>query len=426
MKRVFSLCLALLMILSSAFVLFSCTEPEEPEINEEELDLTYSDSVDWEKFKGMGMEVNVYNWGEYISIDDGEECFFDTNREFEKLTGIKVLYTNFATNEEMYAKIKSGGTAYDVIIPSEYMISRMINEGMLEKLDFSNIPNFSYIKEDLVNPDYDPTNEYSVPYMWGVVGIVYNTMKVYPEDNVNTWDILWDEKYEGNIFMFSNSRDTFGIALKRLGYSYNTTNEDEIRAAAESLAEQKELVQAYVMDEIFDKMGGGEAALAPYYAGDALTMMEDNPDLAFAVPEEGTNFYVDAMCIPKGAPHKEAAEMYINFMCETLVALKNCEYVMYSTPHTEAFKYLDEEVRNSISYPSDDIMEKAEAYTALPLDTTKLVDSLWTDLMSSGNTNPYTVPLFLIICLTLAVVINVYKRKKKKKILLELEEGTDK
>jgi len=295
----------------------------------------------------------------------------------------------------------------------------MINEGMLEKINFSNVPNFSYIRDDFVNPDYDPTGEYSVPYMWGVVGIVYNTTMVDPEDNVNSWDILWDVNYAGNLFMFSNSRDTFGIALKRLGYSYNTTNEDEIKAAAESLAEQKNLVQAYVMDEIFDKMGGGEAALAPYYAGDALTMMEDNPDLAFAVPEEGTNFYVDAMCIPKGAPHKEAAEMYINFMCETLVALKNCEYVMYSTPHTEAFKYLDEEVQNSISYPSDEIMEKAEAYTALPVETTKLVDSLWTDLMSSANTNPYTVPLFLGVCITLAVAINVYKRRKKKRILLE-------
>lgn len=418
MKKIISVILVLLTLSLCTVSGVSAAEIESG------FEIPYSDSVDWEKFKGQGMEITVYNWGEYISVDDGEECFFDTNREFEKLTGIKVLYTNFATNEEMYAKIKSGGTAYDIIIPSEYMVSRMINEGMLEKINFENVPNFSYIKKDLVNPGYDPTNEYSVPYMWGVVGIVYNTTLVDPEDKVDTWNILWDTNYAGNMFMFSNSRDTFAIALKRLGYSFNTTDEDEIREAAESLREQKNLVQAYVMDEIFDKMGGGEAALAPYYAGDALTMIEDNPDLAFVVPEEGTNFYVDAMCIPKGAPHKEAAEMYINFMCETLVALKNCEYVMYSTPHTEAFKYLDEEVQNSISYPSEEIMAKTEAFEALPTETTKLVDSLWTDLMSSGNTNPYTVPLFLGICIALSLAINIYKRQKKKKIQLEKAEFT--
>lgn len=418
MKRAFSVILCVFMLMF-AF-------PQSASAVESGFEIPYSDSVDWDKFRDKGVEINVYNWGEYISVDDGEESFFDTNKEFERLTGIKVLYTNFATNEEMYAKIKSGGTSYDIIIPSDYMISRMINEGMLEKLDFSNIPNFSYIKEDLVNPDYDPTGEYSVPYMWGVVGIVYNTTMVDPEDNVATWDILWDVNYANNLFMFSNSRDTFGIALKRLGYSYNTTNEDEIREAAESLAEQKNLVQAYVMDEIFDKMGGGEAALAPYYAGDALTMIEDNPDLAFVVPEEGTNFYVDAMCIPKGSANKEAAEMYINYMCETLVALKNCEYVMYSTPHSEAFEYLDEEMQNSISYPSSEIMAKAETYTSLPTETTKLVDGLWTSLMSSGNTNPYSVPIFLGICIALAVAVNVYKRQKRKKIRLELEENADK
>lgn len=418
MKRAFSVILCVFMLMLAFPLSASAVESG--------FEIPYSDSVDWDKFRDKGVEINVYNWGEYISVDDGEESFFDTNKEFERLTGIKVLYTNFATNEEMYAKIKSGGTSYDIIIPSDYMISRMINEGMLEKLDFSNIPNFSYIKEDLVNPDYDPTGEYSVPYMWGVVGIVYNTTMVDPEDNVATWDILWDVNYANNLFMFSNSRDTFGIALKRLGYSYNTTNEDEIREAAESLAEQKNLVQAYVMDEIFDKMGGGEAALAPYYAGDALTMIEDNPDLAFVVPEEGTNFYVDAMCIPKGSANKEAAEMYINYMCETLVALKNCEYVMYSTPHSEAFEYLDEEMQNSISYPSSEIMAKAETYTSLPTETTKLVDGLWTSLMSTGNTNPYSVPIFLGICIALAVAVNVYKRQKRKKIRLELEESADK
>lgn len=412
-KNVFLRLLSFIFSLILAFSLFVLPVFAEDAEDEEEYDIPYSDSVDWDKFRGQNVTINVYNWGEYISVDDGVDSFFDTTREFEELTGINVEYSMFSTNEEMYAKLKSGGTSYDVVIPSDYMVSRMINEGMLEKLDFSNIPNFEYIREDLRYPEYDPKNEYSVPYMWGVVGIVYNTTMVDPEDDIATWDILWDIDYAGNIFMFSNSRDTFGIALKRLGYSFNTTDEEEIRAAAEALVDQKNLVQAYVMDEIFDKMGGGEAALAPYYAGDALVMMEDNPDLDFAVPAEGTNIYVDAMCIPKGSKNKEAAEMFINFMCETKVALANCEYIMYSTPHTEAFLYLDEETQNSISYPSEEILEKAEAYTALPDATTKLVDSLWTDLMSSGNTSPYAVPVFIGVCIVLAIAINVVKHQKK-------------
>ena len=404
---IFSMLLAV-----SLFALPVFAEDDEDE-DGEEYDIPYSDSVDWDKFRGQNITINVYNWGEYISVDDGVDSFFDVEKEFEKLTGINVEYSMFSTNEEMYAKLKSGGTSYDIVIPSDYMVSRMINEGMLEKLDFDNIPNFEYIREDLRYPEYDPKNEYSVPYMWGVVGIVYNTTMVDPDDDIATWDILWDADYAGSIFMFSNSRDTFGISLKRLGYSFNTTDENEIKAAADALVDQKNLVQAYVMDEIFDKMGGGEAALAPYYAGDALVMMEDNPDLDFVVPAEGTNIYVDAMCIPKGSKNREAAEMFINFMCETKVALANCEYIMYSTPHTEAFKYLDEETQNSISYPSEEILEKAEAYTALPDATTKLVDSLWTDLMSSGNTSPYAVPVFIGVCLVAAIAINVFKHKKK-------------
>ena len=417
MKKTVSLLLLVLVLASSFTVCASALDSG--------YEIPYSDDIDWTRFQGSNVTINVYNWGEYISIDDGEDFFFDTNAEFEKLTGIKVVYSNFASNEEMYAKLRAGGTSYDIIIPSDYMISRMINEGMLEKLDFSNIENYRYIREDLKNPEYDPTGEYSVPYMWGIVGIIYNTTMVDPEDDVETWDILWDVNYANNIFMFSNSRDTFGIALKKLGYSFNTVNEDEILAAAEALKEQKPLVQAYVMDEIFDKMGGGEAALAPYYAGDALTMMEDNPDLAFAVPVEGTNIYVDAMCIPKGSKNKEAAELYINFMCETLTALKNCEYTLYSTPHTEAFEYLDDEIKESISYPSDELIASAEAFTSLPDATTKLYDSLWTDIMSSGNTNPVVVPIFLGVCVAAIVAINVWKYKKKKKINLEQKGNED-
>lgn len=372
----------------------------------------YSDSVDWRKYEGTS--VNVYNWGEYIAVDEGDPDEFDLNKEFERLTGIKVNYTNFASNEELYAKLKSGGSQYDVIIPSDYMLSRLIRENMLEKINFDNIPNFDLIYDEYKNPDYDPTNEYSVPYMWGTLGIIYNTTMVDEDDDVTSWDILWNEKYANNMLMFSNSRDAFAIALLKLGYSLNTTSEDELRDAADLLKDQKYLVQAYVMDEIYDKMGGGEAALAPYYAGDAIVMMDDNPDLEFVIPVEGTNLFVDAMCIPKGAPNKEAAEMYINFVCETTTSLYNCEYIGYSTPHSEAYELLDDEVKdNEIIYPSTEILENTEVYIALPESTTKLVDSLWTEILSEVGTNPWLTPIFIVVALGLTIYINVWKIRKK-------------
>ena len=235
-----------------------------------------------------------------------------------------------------------------------------------------------------------------------------------------SWDLLWNKKYTGKLLTFDNSRDAFGVALMKLGYSVNTENADELLEAAEQLKQQKPLVQAYVADEIFDKMGGGEAALAPYYAGDALTMMDDNEDLDFLIPEEGTNIYIDSMCIPEGAPHKEAAEMYINYMCETEVALANCEYTCYSTPHTEAYELLDDETKESFSYPSEEFKtEKCEAYKALGDSSNYLMSREWTELMSSGNTNPYSLPIFITVCVAAIVSINVYKHKKKKKIDLD-------
>ena len=407
MKKLLSLLLLSLLVFSALPLSHAA---------ESGFEIDYSDSVDWNKFRGKDVKLNVYNWGEYISVDDGEEGAYDVNAAFEELTGIDVIYSTFSTNEELYAKLKmGGGSQYDVIIPSDYMISRMINEGMLTKLNFDNIPNAQKIMETLQSSEYDPTGEYSVPYFWGIVGIIYNTTLVDEEDDVHSWDILWNEKYANNILMFQNSRDTVGIALKRLGYSFNTTDESEIRHAAQTLVEQKPLVQAYVMDEIFDKMIGGEAALAPYYAGDAIVMMQDNPDLAFAVPTGGTNLFVDAMCIPADSKNKEAAEMYINFMCETLVALKNAEYVGYATPHAEAFTYLDEEMQTSVTYPDDEVMEKAESYTALPSATTSLLDSLWTDILSTGQASPWVTPIFMGGCIGATVVINVLKQRKKKK-----------
>ena len=427
MKKSLALVLVFMIVLG-ALSIFLYTwknpqQPDEPDIEdgegdgEDEEELSFSDSVDWDRFRGQGITINVYNWGEYISVDEGDGEF-DTNAEFEKLTGINVNYSTFATNEELYAKLKGGGTKYDIIIPSDYMISRMINEGMLEKLDFDNIPNVEYM-DDTIDTSYDQNGEYSVPYMWGVCGIIYNTTLVDENDDFETWNILWDPKYMGSILMFSSPRDAFGIAEKKLGFSFNTEDPEELAAAAEALKEQKPLVQAYVADEVFDKMGGGEAALAAYYAGDAITMMEDNPDLAFAIPREGTNIYTDAMCIPKGAPNKEAAEMYINFMCETKVALANVEYTCYSTPHTEAFEYLDEETQNSVSYPSEEVKLTGEVYRALSDQGSRLLDEHWTDIMSSGNSNPATVIIFILACVAAIIVVNVWKHNKKKKIELE-------
>lgn len=366
------------------------------------------------KFKDDNISINVYNWGEYIS--DGSDGSLDVNKAFEELTGIDVVYTTFASNEELYAKLKSGGVSYDIIIPSDYMIGRMIAEDMLEPLNFENIPNFSMIDKKFVNPAFDPENKYSVPYTWGVVGLIYNTQYISEED-AQSWDILWDERYMGDILMFSNSRDAFGIALKKLGYSFNTTDEDEINEAAELLKEQKPFVQAYVMDEIFDKMQGEEAAVAPYYAGDAITMIEANENLAFSIPKEGTNIFIDSMCIPKSAKQKEAAEMYINFMLETEVAAANCEYIGYSTPHAEALKTLDEEISsNPIAYPDDETLENTESFLYLPKATSDLYDKLWTQILSNDQRyNEWFVPILMVVCVAVSIGINIMRSIKKKR-----------
>ncbi len=315
--------------------------------------------------------LNVYNWGEYI----------DTAllSEFEANTGIKVNYTNYATNEEMYAKIKAGGTAYDVIIPSDYMISRMIKEDMLEKIETSKLENYKKIDTKFLNNTFDPKSEYSVPYMWGTVGIIYNTKMV--KEKVDSWNILWNEKYENKILMFDNPRDAMGIALKKLGFSLNTTDKAQLDQAYNLLVAQKPLIQAYVMDQVFDKMEGGEAALAVYYAGDALTMIDNNPDLAFSLPKEGSNIFIDAMCIPKGAKNKEGALKFIDFMSSTQASLKNIEVTGYSTPQKEAYEQLDEEVKNDgISYPDSEIIAKCESFTTLPDDILSYYDTLWAKL----------------------------------------------
>lgn len=323
--------------------------------------------------------LKVYNWGEYIS--DGSDDTLDTIKAFEEKYDVKVQYDLFSTNEEMYTKIKSGSVSYDVVIPSDYMISRMIKENMLEKLNFENIPNTEYIMDSFKNPAYDPNGEYTVPYTWGTVGLVYN--KTMVDGELDSWNALWDEKYKDNILMFLNSRDAFGIAEKLLGYSQNTTDEKEIRECADLLKTQKAVLQTYVMDEIFDKMEIGEAAVAPYYAGDAVTMISENPDLAFVVPKEGSNVFIDAMCIPKGSANKDLAELFINFMCETEIGKANIEKICYSTPLSNVYDALPDETKNnSIIYPSEEILAKCESFINLPDETNLLMQDLWNEIIA--------------------------------------------
>ncbi len=324
--------------------------------------------------------LNVYNWGEYIA--NGDDGCMDVIAEFEKRTGIEVNYTEFASNEEMYAKISSGAANYDVIIPSDYMIEKMIAEDMLEKINFDNVPNFEYIDPQYRNLGYDPTNEYTVPYTWGTVGIFYNKTMVDEADVANrSWDLLWNEKYAGEILMFNNQRDAFGIALAYLGYSLNSTNPAEWQEAFELLQEQRPLVQAYVMDQIYDKMASGEAAIGPYYAGDARILMEENEDIGFYVPNEGTNFFVDAMCIVKGTQHKAEAEAFINFMTDPEISCENIEYICYSTPNSATLEMLDPEIAgNPNYYPPQEILDNSEIYTDLPTDIYELMNDLWVEI----------------------------------------------
>lgn len=406
MKKIFAILLCAVLLVSVPVSLFAqdTAGDTDPYAFDEEY---------YSKFKGQGIKLYVYNWGEYIA--DGTEGSEDVIKIFEELTGIDVEYTTFDTNEALYSKLQSGSAYYDVIIPSDYMISRMIDKDMLEKLDFSNIPNFEKYVSDTFKSDveYDPTLEYSVPYTWGTVGIIYNTK--YVTKTVDSWDILWDEDYAGKILMFDNSRDAFAIALEKLGYSVNTENEEEINEAAELLKEQKPLVQAYVMDQIFDKMEEENAWVAPYYAGDFITMHEQNENLAFCFPKEGSNFFVDAMCIPKGCKNKEAAEMFINFMCEPKISAENCGATGYSTPIDAARNLMDPELAASeYAYPSEDIISRTEKFVNLSDETNKLLDDLWISISVGGLSVGFWIAVVAVVVAIIIVCIVVMNRKKKR------------
>ena len=358
-----------------------------------------------------GTTLNVYNWGEYIS--DGQEGTLDVNKAFEERYGIQVNYTNYESNENMYNKLKSGGANYDVVIPSDYMIAKLVEENMLRELDYSNIPNYKYIVEKYKNLYYDPENKFSVPYTVGMVGLIYNTTMV--EGNPDSWGVLWDEKYAGKILMFNNPRDAFGIAQFYAGQSINTTDVAEWDKSIELLKEQNPLVASYVMDEVYNKMEHGDAALAPYYAGDFLTMYDVNPDLAFVYPKEGVNFFVDAMCVPKNAENPEAAELYINFMLEEDVAVANANYICYASPHKLVLESDDYDLKgNEVLYPAEEDMPKTEMYENLDYDTQQYMAMLWNELKIEGNSN-MDAYVGLSVTLVLVVAYLVYKFIKKKK-----------
>ena len=342
------------------------------------------------------LTLNVYNWGEYIS--DGSEDSFDTVREFERWyeatygQKVKVNYDTFASNEDMYNKLVAGAVSYDVIIPSDYMIERMIKEDMLLPLNFDNIPNYEYIDESFRGLYYDPDNTYSVPYTYGVVGVIYNA-NVVDEEDAGDWDLMWNEKYTGNILQFNNPRDAFGTAQYKLGLDVNDTNTALWNQALEELKAQAPLVKSYVMDEIYNMMEGGEAAIGAYYAGDYFTMLDnqaDHVDLCFYYPER-TNYFVDAMCIPSSCQSKELAEIFINYMLSSEPAIANAEYIYYASPNSLVYNdegYLDDigEEAVEILYPGIENFSELYnnyAYRNLDADALSYMTMLWEELKIS-------------------------------------------
>ena len=329
-------------------------------------------------------EVNVYNWGEYIS--NGEDGTLDVIKEFEEKYNIKVNYVTFESNEQMYDRLTREQGNYDVIFPSDYMAERLIEEDRLEKIDFDNVPNIEHIDERYTGAafGFDTGNKYTVPYTWGTVGIVYNTTKM--DEAPTGWDAFFDPANKGDALMFVNERDSFMIAQEYLGIDVNTEDEAELNRAAETLRKQKEdgIVHAYIQDEYFEMMGAGEAAMCSAYLGDIYTMMDGNEDLDYVFPKEGTNVFVDVMAIPKGAKNKENAEKFINFMCDTEIALANIEYTNYSTPHKLVFEELPDDVKeDAFAYPTKEFLdENCAVYRNLSASANKLMADLWIDIKS--------------------------------------------
>lgn len=384
---------------------------------------------------GETITLYVYNWGEYIS--DGSDGTLDVNAEFEKYCkeelglNVKVNYSTYSSNESMYDKLSSGAATYDVVIPSDYTIERMLEKDLLAPLDLSLIPNYANISEEFKgeNVYYEGDSEeiYSVPYFYGMVGIIYNTRDVAEdEEALGSWDLMWDADYTANILQFNNSRDAFGTALYKLGYDVNTATDEQWREALALLLEQKSLIQGYVMDEIFNKMKSGSAAVAAYYAGDYLSMYEDNNDLSFFYPREGTNRYVDAMCVPANSQNKELAMRYINFMCETEIAIANAEYTYYASPLTTVIA--DEGYQETMAEVHEDAIEilygemassvKTQPYMNLEPDRQQMLQSLWEELKveSSIGTGIYVLCGIIVAALIALLIYHILKKRRWSKL----------
>lgn len=378
---------------------------------------------------GGTVTLYVYNWGEYIS--DGSEGCLDSNAAFEEWyyetygERVKVNYSTFSSNESLYAKLSSGSVSYDVVVPSDYMIERLIDEDLLAPLNYDNIPDIGNILpefwgETSEHSAHDPGNVYSVPYLYGMIGIIYNTTMVDADDpSLGSWKLMWDEKHAGNILQFNNSRDAFGSAQYFLGLDVNSDSEADWRMALDKLKEQKPILQGYVMDEIYNKMENGSAGIAAYYAGDYLAMYENNSDLEFFYPEEGTNLYVDAMCIPKSSKNKEIAERYINFMLTEEPAIANAEYTYYASPNRlvveseEYIEYMGEIKEDAYEkmYDTDAVM--TSTYQNLSGDKLMLINQLWEELKSDIqiSTGIYVIcGVILAVLLSLGIYFGVRKK----------------
>lgn len=401
MKKLLSLMITFLVLIS-AFVIPTFAEDE----------IFSQETIDYYKNLGLqGTVLNVYNWGEYI---DDEEL--DVITEFERLTGCDVNYTTFESNENMYSKLSGGGVSYDIIIPSDYMVERLISEDMLLPLDYKNIPNYAkyFDSEKYGYLVENGIKDYAVIYNVGTTILIYNKNMVKEEPT--SWKVLWDEQYQGKILMFNNPRDSFAIAQFVLGQSINTTKKDDWDEAAALLSEQRQKVKPeYVMDEVFIKMESGEYAFATYYAGDYELMVENNPDLGFAFPEEGVNTFYDAMCIPSASQNKKGAEAFINFMLEPEIALANAEYIYYATPNKAVLENEDYSLIDSEAvYPEN--LENTQAFHNLPTDTLQYMNNLWMKVKGENNTQGLYAGFFSVIILVVIIIIaNIIKKAKMKK-----------
>ncbi len=379
---------------------------------------------------GDEIVLNVYNWGEYIS--DGSEGSDDVNELFEEYCkeqglNVRVNYTTFDSNESMYNKLESGAVSYDIVVPSEYMIERMIEEDMLEKIDLNAIPNYKYIYDQfktLNGAEFDADNVYHVPYFCGYIGIIYNTKYVDEADVAEqSWDLLFNEKYDGKILQFNNSRDAFGTVMYKNGIDVNTKDLVLWEQCVDELKAQKELLQSYVMDEIFNKMKNESAWISAYYAGDFLSMYEENDNLAFYFPKEGTNVFFDGMCIPKGSKNKEIAQMYINFMLEEEIAIANAEYTYYASPNklvNESETYISDmsEVHENAAELLDPKFEEGyitSYYENLDPELLEKVNDLWVDVKihSSVGIGIYIIDGVIIAALLALVVVKFIKKKRR-------------